>query len=271
MVKQACSSLLLLVLFAVSCKARNPSHDGQSEVLAQTTIDKEFLDLTAFSANGPAIAAQELDAFRKYSSDDLTGNGVKYYVRINGALRNSVQADIDYYSGIIKNIASMINKLRGSSCVFYRYLNMPVTVSRQLSRSGQRFIEKGFFSTTTRAVAPKGFELMPHVIIGRSNHCASVAAYSAAPAEQEVLFPPGSEFTVTGDTDGKHFYVEEVEPGTARSPGAAVSSLTASYAPPAVPIPQPATKTSPEDECGRKFSKDTADYLICLLEKIANN
>ena len=214
--------LLLFTMAAAGCK---PRRVPLAETKDTTAIDGEYVDLTAYKANGESLSTREVDALKKYSSEDATSNGEKYYVRLNKALRKFIKADVDQYEGIIKNVSSGINKLRNGSCNFYRYIDADQNLANQMMRTGQTYIERGFFSTTKNNRAPKGFENKLHVIVGTSAQCADISNYSRIPSEREVLFPPGSEFKVTKDFDGSYFYLEEIAPGGQKTPKAPVGTL----------------------------------------------
>ena len=77
--------------------------------------------MTADKSNGEGLSTPEVDALKKYSAEDATSNGEKYYVRLNKALRKFIKADFDQYEGIIKSVSACINKLRSGSSSFYRY------------------------------------------------------------------------------------------------------------------------------------------------------
>ncbi len=70
------------------------------------------------------------------------------YIDINPALRQGNRSVINRYAKRILNIASAVNKSRGKSCKFYRYINEAPGLLEQMSKRGQIFIERGFFSAT---------------------------------------------------------------------------------------------------------------------------
>ena len=230
----------LALLFAAplgACKARRA--DGGSEVKATTQIDYRYVDLTTYK-NGDDVTDDEIAAAKQYTSDDKSSqpgrlDGETIYSHVNRALRKFLRADINAFDDTIKNLSSLVNKSRSGSCTFYRYFNANVvsegvTLNDALGQRGKTYIERGFLSTTTSNIAPKGFEAKTDIIVGRSAACAPISSYSAIKTENEVLFPPGSEFIVTQDVfrdsyNRRIYSLDEIPPGTTKSPESQIGTV----------------------------------------------
>lgn len=179
---------IMSLFLTVGCGA---SRDNNSSSLqGKTLINGKSVDLTTYKNAGTYVTYEESEAIWDYTRED--------YIHINPALRKA--SDIKKYSRKILNIASAINKLRGKKCKFYRYINDTPGLSNQMSKRGQVFLERGFFSASHQEYmdADDGlFDSRDIKIIGTSSRCASIGGHSSYPGENEVLFPPGTEFEVT--------------------------------------------------------------------------
>ncbi len=215
--------LLLTVLSLPSCKSRR----DESKTTAVTQVKDSYLDLTTYKKDGDQITREEVAKIKKYSSDSKAEEGAEFYKVINKALRTQNQKIIDKYTDVILGAASLVNKNRTGHCRFQRYLTIPADIVPTVSHTGQVFIERAFFSSTENTWAPQGFEGLPHVIVGMSSNCSRIKRFSSAPSENEVLFPPGTEFEVVGESDGQTFYFKEIEAKQTGSGQPKVGSLIA--------------------------------------------
>ncbi len=177
--------------------------------MAVTVVNGKKLDLTTFKNPGKDITSAEAKAIWDYTSGD--------YLDINPALREEKASAIKRHATKILNLASAVNKLRGKKCTFYRYIQNAPGLLEQMSKRGQVFVEKGFFSTTLDEYmdADEGeFSNREIKIIGTSAGCSSIRDYARYQGENEVLFPPGTEFVVTKNVSGdsqKVVRLQEIE------------------------------------------------------------
>ncbi|MCX6119884.1 MAG: ADP-ribosyltransferase domain-containing protein, partial [Proteobacteria bacterium] len=199
------------LLLVYSCKQRKAGSSSNLE--ETTTINGKEEDLTKYKNTflGEQPTEGEIAAFKLYSSEKKTTNDQPWYTRINTALRNRDRYEIQELTYKILDISSFINKLRVGSCEFRRYLNAPANVVNLLSRKGNTYVDQGFFSTTENRTPPAGFGDRQHTIIGTSKRCARVWTYSVFQNEREILFPPGSEFEVVADSNGREFFIREID------------------------------------------------------------
>ncbi len=211
----------MALLAVTSCKTPKSSSDS-SGVLEVTDLGGGgVVDLTQFRNPG-GLGSAEVQAIHLYTQDDtVPAIGGKYYAVINKALRDGDSGTLQSLADIVKNVASATNKLRNGPCTTRRYVDLPYSVVQKMQHVGQRYVEKSFYSSTRNTAPPQGFGAKTDVIVATSSNCPMVEQYSVIPSEKEVLFPPGTEFSVTreslveikGGTYFNTFFVEEIPPG----------------------------------------------------------
>jgi hypothetical protein len=197
-------SALIFMIGITSCASQQPS---ASHVQEQTTISGKKWDLTTYKNPGPQYVTQEEGEAALWYTDE--GSDV-----INPALRKGKASIIKRHDYIILNLASLVNKERsgrGKKCTFYRFIDGDPVLLDQMKTRGQVYVERGFFSATLdRHPDDEGvFSNKEYVITGTSSRCADISGYSSHQGENEVLFPPGTEFVVTKDMSGTDIYLRE--------------------------------------------------------------
>ena len=131
------------------------------------------------------IDIHELMAIHVYTTSE--------YTNINGPLRKVELTQIEKHQATIKAAASGLNKLKGQECKALRGTNLPDNFITALKQKNG-YIEKAFMSTTTGDI-PYAFRKSIEFTI-KSKNCKDISWLSKYPSEDEVLFPPGSEFSV---------------------------------------------------------------------------
>lgn len=192
----------LFIALSLGLTSCGPTTSSSQPTSVRTEIAGRSWDLTTYKNSGKDVTDAEANAAFAYTGEDS-------YV-INDALRKNKTAVINRYASTIKNLASLVNKIRGKKCTFYRFIDGDPKLIKQMSQAGQIFVEKGFFSTTLdRYPDDDSFANREYMITGTSAHCADIAAYSRHQGEGEALFPPGTEFVVTKDISGKNISLRE--------------------------------------------------------------
>lgn len=201
MKRQSALGALIAASLLIACGQNKSSSSTTSNV--QTEITGKKWNLTTFKNPGKAVTPAEAEAAFTYTSEEAYA--------INDALRKGKASAIKRYATTILNLASLVNKSRGGKCTFYRFIDGNPKLLEQMKNAGQIFVEKGFFSTTLdRYPDDEGhFSNKKYIITGTSSRCADVSDYSRYQGENEVLFPPGTEFVVTKNMSGNNIYLRE--------------------------------------------------------------
>lgn len=190
-----------LVAAVVGCKQR-VDHQSSSEVLSETPLNSTPIDLTSYKAAGPLLQT-EVNAIRLYSQEvKIPALGNKnWYTAINTALRDDDRSTISSQAANILNVVSGANKLRNGPCTARRFVDLPFSVASAIDEVGETYTDKAFASSTRLTAPPPAFAKRGEVMIIESQNCPMIESYSSIPSEREVLFPPGTDFEVTRDSN----------------------------------------------------------------------
>ena len=206
--------LLSLQFSLVSCKQ---SAGSDSALQGTTAIGSQKVDLTTFKTTDKKL----VEGMKK----EMLANGFKYaeleagiskvkikggitkdeaialrlytsaaYSKINTTLRSKQGSSISKLGNIVKVTSAGLNKLPSKSCTVRRGLDLPTPIVDKILKF-KRFEEEAFMSTTTASSIPPAFQKNITFVI-KSSKCSDISWLSEYPTEKEVLFPPGSEFTV---------------------------------------------------------------------------
>lgn len=174
-------------LFEAELKRNNISYESMASMSDVLALNAPAEIKTLISSG--VIDRHELAALLYYT----TGA----YQTLNVPLRNADTSQLKTWAYTIKVASSGLNKIPGKPCIAKRGTGLPPEILKKLQPAA-RFREKAFLSTTVGKI-PTQFVKAVEMEIHSAN-CRGIAWVSYYPNEKEVLFPPGSEFTVTSNT-----------------------------------------------------------------------
>lgn len=148
------------------------------------------------------LSLDELIALRGYTGNEKWVAGLEDYKRINTALRSKDAEQLALLKVYIEEASSALRKMPKYSGLVERKLELSRKEVLEQFVEGGAWTTPGFMSTTA---APATFPGNV-TIIAKSKSGARVKDVSVFPSEDEVLFAPGTAFTI--------YQVEETAPNT---------------------------------------------------------
>ncbi|MBC7658101.1 MAG: hypothetical protein H7249_00180 [Chitinophagaceae bacterium] len=151
----------------------------------------DWEDLKAKAAAGEMsgnATIEERAAIRMFTSDAYTEG--------NQRLRSHEAIKAGGALGMVYTLASALSKSETADCTSVRGLAMTSTTLADIQKTG-RMEELGFMSTTLGRTLPVAFRNRPVTLVIHSKKCHLIKKLSMYPSENEILFPPGSDFTVS--------------------------------------------------------------------------
>ncbi|TWW12249.1 hypothetical protein E3A20_02480 [Planctomyces bekefii] len=120
------------------------------------------------------------------------------YTAINRALRNASATGDEAIDGTARVLASALNKIQGQVCGATRGVASLPASYLQLAK-GEIFKDSGFVAFGMGGAPPAPYDELPIYITVHSAECKNIAGFSKF-NEEEVLFPPGTDFLVESNS-----------------------------------------------------------------------
>jgi hypothetical protein len=211
------SAFALFGMNNLSCKNTNVS-----EVSANTKLGSTSIDLTTYTgADYPVfrdfkkeiVLGNYYDIAAKIKKANIVPKGkmtpeevvaIRFYTsnqysKVNSSLRGTDAKTLGKYDSTIKAISSGLNKIPSKTCTVIRGSHLSEAILAEIEKKNA-FTELAFMSTTKLKTLPEAFNKGNVTFKITSPRCRDISWLSELPKEEEVLFPPGSEFVVNGVT-----------------------------------------------------------------------
>lgn len=151
----------------------------------------------------PPPKLEEAVALRVYTSDEYSG--------MNAALRKGRHEDMDedqrkYLESSIKLATAGLEQMPSYTGTVHRAAELPLEVIQKY-KTGETIVERGFTSTSSSKSAISDFETFANVsYVIDSTKGKSVKKLSEHAEEEEILYPPGTQFKILNveENNGKY-------------------------------------------------------------------
>jgi hypothetical protein len=168
------------------------------DVIGNKHFDEHLAEVPTLRLQRPELAKlsdDEIIAVRSYTSDTPKPEfgGLRDYERINLALRNADEAALVTLRPLITVLTSALGKLpKFSGTVFRIMQKVEPDVIKSQFRVGEKWVSEAFLSTSRGSPLDHGQVTLIFHNSSSGRNVDGVSPFN----EREILFPPGSTFTV---------------------------------------------------------------------------